>query len=352
MSEAERKKRQDYKENRKKWILIQVIAIALVSIIAIGSFVVYDRVNREYYIHYAEDGRVNYEVFLLENDFFEDESVGADKAYITSLIKNIEATLKYDLDMDADGVDFDYNYDVIAKVIVTDKNSGKTLYSPEETLVEKTTKSITDGNRVSVRETVDIDFARYNELATSFMKTYSAKNANATLVVSMNVNVLSRCDEFSENSDNSYSISMNMPLGDISTNVITSSSVPTAEKVLACQGAVSLNFLKVLGIVAAIIDALLAGTLVAFVYMTRNEDINYMIKVQKLVKSYRSFIQQMDGEFEKDGYQLVYIKTFVEMLGIRDTLQAPILMCENEDQTKTEFLIPTNTNILYIHESS
>ena len=56
MSEAERKRRQDYKENRLKWIIIQIAAIALVAIIAIGSFIVFDNMNRTYYIHYTESG--------------------------------------------------------------------------------------------------------------------------------------------------------------------------------------------------------------------------------------------------------------------------------------------------------
>jgi chorismate mutase len=44
------------------------------------------------------------------------------------------------------------------------------------------------------------------------------------------------------------------------------------------------------------------------------------------------------------------LSTFTEMLEIRDTIQSPILMDENEDKTCTHFLIPTNTNILYVYE--
>ena len=44
------------------------------------------------------------------------------------------------------------------------------------------------------------------------------------------------------------------------------------------------------------------------------------------------------------------IKTFTEMLGIRDTLQSPILVFENRDCTMTRFFIPTNTKILYVFE--
>ena len=58
----------------------------------------------------------------------------------------------------------------------------------------------------------------------------------------------------------------------------------------------------------------------------------------------------MEGEFDIAGYQIVVIKSFTEMLGIRDTLQAPVLMTENSDETMTQFLIPTNTKLLYVFE--
>ena len=58
----------------------------------------------------------------------------------------------------------------------------------------------------------------------------------------------------------------------------------------------------------------------------------------------------MDGEFDCDGYQIVSIQTFTEMLGIRDTIQSPLLMTENRDETMTRFLIPTDTNILYVFD--
>ena len=38
------------------------------------------------------------------------------------------------------------------------------------------------------------------------------------------------------------------------------------------------------------------------------------------------------------------------MLGIRDTIQSPVLMWENKDETMTQFFIPTSTKILYVFE--
>jgi hypothetical protein len=84
--------------------------------------------------------------------------------------------------------------------------------------------------------------------------------------------------------------------------------------------------------------------------LTKNEDVTYTAKVRKLVSSYSSYIQRMEGEFDDRGYQIIMIKTFNELLGIRDTIQSPILMTENRDKTLSRFLIPTNTKLLYVFE--
>ena len=68
MSEAERLRRQEYKRNRKKWILIQTVALILVGAFALTFFIVYDRMNRTYYIEYTESGKVDYKVNLKENN--------------------------------------------------------------------------------------------------------------------------------------------------------------------------------------------------------------------------------------------------------------------------------------------
>ena len=54
--------------------------------------------------------------------------------------------------------------------------------------------------------------------------------------------------------------------------------------------------------------------------------------------------------FETSGYQLIHVNTFDEMLEIRDTIQAPILMHENVDKTCAKFIIPTDSKLLYLYE--
>lgn len=351
MSEAEIKRRQDYKRNRKKWILIQAIAIAVIAAIALGSFLVYDRMNRTYYIEYTENGSVDYKVKYEDNSFFEEEWIGSGQSYVSSLVEGIQADFKYALNMDTSNVGFDYTYGITAQLIVSDKSTGDHIFDPTDVILPDTTIGVRLTDSFVIHESVFVDFEKYEALAHRFVETYGLNNATSMLVVTLNVDVLSSSNEFETNNENSYSVSLNIPLGEENFSMHSSSSVPAGEsKVLACQGAINQNVFLTFCIVAAVIAFILACVLIAFVYITRNEDVNYTIKVQKLVSAYRSFIQQIDGEFDTAGYQIVPIKTFVEMLGIRDTIQSPVLMSENKDQTKTQFFIPTNTKLLYVFE--
>ena len=54
MSEFEKLQRLEYKKNRKKWIGIHALAIAIALVIALASFAVFDGMNRTYYIEYGK----------------------------------------------------------------------------------------------------------------------------------------------------------------------------------------------------------------------------------------------------------------------------------------------------------
>ncbi len=351
MSEFEIRKRQEYKRNRKKWSIIQIVAIVIVACLALGSFLIYDRMNRTYYIEYSENSSIDYKVQYKENDFFGEEWIEKDQAYIVSLIESIAADFDYKLNMDANNVSFDYEYSINAALIIADKDTGAHYYMSEEELLPSVTASTRNRSRVQIAEQVNIDYNKYNAVAKSFINTYGLKNASSTLVVTLNVEVISTSEQFEQENSNKYSTALNIPLAVDTISMHITSSVPASEsKVLAYQAGVNQDLFLITGIVSSVIAAILGCVLAVFLHLTRNEDITYVARVRKLLNAYSSYIQRMDGEFEYEGYQPVMIKSFTEMLGIRDTIQSPILMTENRDETMTRFLIPTNTQLLYIYE--
>lgn len=351
MSEREVLRRQEYKQNRKKWLLIQAAALVLVVVIALGSFLIYDRMNRTYYIEYTESSAVDYKVKYQENDFFKDPWIGENQAYISFLIENVLTDFHYEMHMNATNVVFDYAYSVSARMEVADKDSGNPYYTVVEELVPCKQETAKGGNLVKIDQQVSIDFRHFNDMAKTFTGVYDLKNATSTLIVTLNVQMLSSCDQFEENNENSYSTAINIPLNEETMSFHLSASAPTAEnKVLAYKAAVNQKIFLISGYVTSGLSVLLALAMVIFMQVTKNEDVTYTARVRKLLSAYSSFIQRMDGDFDDEGYQILPIKTFTEMLGIRDTIQAPILMTENRDMTMSRFLIPTNTKLLYVYE--
>ena len=351
MSEAEIKRRQDYKRNRSKWIFIQTVAIVAAIVIALGSFLIFDRMNRTYYIEYTEGSSADYNVHYVNNEHFDSEWIKPGQSYVSSLTDVINARFRYHLDMNQVNVGFDYSYGITAQLVVADKTTGDHIYDPIEVLLPETKATVLRDDSLSIVQAADVNFAEYNKRAEEFIKIYNLKNADAHILVTMKVDVVSRCDQFENNNENNHTISLVIPLCQQNFSIKSTASAPSGEsKVLACNGGTGMIFFKVLAIVFSCLAVVFSGLLIAFVYLTRNEDVNYSNKVKKILNAYRSFIQQIEGEFNTEGYQIVQIKSFTEMLGIRDTIQSPVLMWENRDETMTQFLIPTATKLLYTFE--
>ena len=351
MSEEEKRKRSEYKRKRAAWKRFGLTLIILVSVFAIAMSLVYYKLNETYYISYEENGSVDYKVYLGENEFYDEEYLGSGQAYVSTLIENVVADFKYELAMESGNVSYDYSYKVDAQLIIKDKTSGNALFDPTYVLVPEVKAEKNSSDNLKIAETVDINYKEYNELAERFTKTYGISDAQSSLLVKMHVSVISQCESFEENTVNEYVTTLNIPLTAKTLNIQMTSTVPTAEsKILACDRAENKDVFKVMAIAGAGADLLLIVAFLLFIYLTRNTDINYAIKVKKLVNAYKSFIQKIINPFDTTGYQILVVDTFLEMLEIRDTIQSPILMNENEDQTKTSFLIPTNTKILYTYE--
>ncbi len=350
MSEAEKKRRHDYRRNRKKWILIQAFAILLVAIIGLSMFITYYKLNETYYISYTENGSSSYNVSLKDNEFFDSSTVESGKGYISEIIDKVNADFKYTVQMENVSAKFVHSHYVEAKLEIVDNHTKAVLYQPTFTLADRITATENRQN-VNISESVSVDYHEYDEMAQKFINAYGLTSVTTNLIITMYVDIEGSNSQFECNAANTYSTSVVIPLREQTISISTaSSSAGDQTHTLACKRDIDPEIFKIIAIICAALCVVGGAILTAFVLLTRNEDINYEIKVKKLLNSYRSYIQIITNEFDSEGYQLLSISTFNEMLAIRDTIQSPILMNENEDKTRTLFLIPTNTKILYVFE--
>ncbi len=351
MSETEKKKRAGHRKKRRIAITVLSILLVLVTLATAAFGVALYKLNKTLYIDYTEEGLVDYQVHLKPNGFYEESVLPAGQSYVASLIDSVTAKFTYALETEANNVDYEYSYYIDAQLVVTDTATDVAIFNPIYTVKEKQTLSQNSASKLAITELVALDYAHYNALAESFVSTYELSGTECALVARMHVTVLSICEDFEEDTQNEYVVALSIPLTTRTVNVEISSSVPRAEsKILACEKGFDRDLFVSAITHGSITDGVLLVALILVALLTRSTDITYAIKVKKLVNAYRSFIQQIKNPFVTDGYQILLVSTFNEMLEIRDTINAPVLMYENEDKTCTQFIIPTSTNLLYIFE--
>ena len=350
MSEKEKKKRDIYRKNREKWIFVQILLIAVVTIAVAVSAIVSVNLESKYYIGYQERGSVDYTVFLKDNEFYSEGYLDKNQSYVASLIDRIIADFSYEIDMDTDDVNYRYSYSINARLEIIDDSSGVAIFNPEYELVKEQNKNQSSSDRLRVNEIVVINYDEYNDLANRFLDTYDLSNTTSNIVLTMKVDVLSDCDAFSGSAADTYTSQLRSPLTTKTVNVKMTSTVPDAEaNMIACMRGAGSEVFRTTAIVLGVLDALMIALLAAFIYFTRTADITYAARVKKILSQYKSYIQKINNLFETKGYQIIMVDTFDEMLEIRDTIQAPILMHENADQTCCKFMIPTDSKLLYTY---
>ena len=156
-------------------MLTQAIILCVVVAMALGSFLIYTRLNKTYYIEYTESSTSDYKVHYRENTFFEEEWLASGQSYVSALADDIRADFHYEMHMDTSNVAFDYTYELLAQLVISDKTSGAHIYDPTEVIVPKTTKSVAGADKFYVDQSAIIDFAQYNTLANQFINVYGSR---------------------------------------------------------------------------------------------------------------------------------------------------------------------------------
>lgn len=349
MSELEKIKRDLYQRKRKKIIWIQMLIVGILTLATIITSTLFISNNKNAYVGYTEEGKVIYRAYLADNDFYEEEYLNGSHAYVASLINKMTADFSYDVKMEIDNVNFQYTYKIDAQLIVKDKESKTKIYdSFHEVLYEETSDS--SGDELNVKKLVEFDYQKFNKKADEFNRTYNLKNTENILLVKMTINVIGMCESFQNDNQDVYTITLSLPLMQTVVSPSVSATVPTGEQKIIVKDVSSFKNLKISAIVLGCLDLLAIIILVLYIILSIDKHIDYARKVKKLVSNYDSYIQQILTPFDFSGYQVLKINSFKGLLEIRDTVQSPLLMYENEDKTCSQFFITTAEKVLYLYE--
>lgn len=353
MPEEEKIRRSLYKSKRKKLIMILSFAIAILLLCTtIFGFVFY-KLNTTFYVKYTEKSDMSYSVKLKPNDFYEEEVLEEGMTYVVELIDTIQTELNYALSIKKPSIEYSYNYIIDAVTIIKEKNTKSVVLSKEENLYKSDVKTVSSDKTLQINHTINVDFNKYNDEVTNFVNQLMLKEqVECELLINAQINIVGNCQEFVQEKAESHDLSIKVPLATNLSEIQITSSIPAyQQKNLACKSDASeRNVILVLFIIFGSVSALIVIALIIVIYLTRNDDINYEIKVKRIVSNYKSYIQKLLSKFDFTGYKVLKLESFNDLIEIRDTIQQPILMYENEHKTSTKFIVPADSGLVYLFE--
>ncbi len=335
---------------RRNTIIIYVCVISFIFIVSLFFLLLYINKSHVQYVKYSESSTVDYDVYLKENDFFDNKVMPKNNQYISELIDYIRANFKYDLSLKNLNVDYQYSYRIEANVIVSDQVTKKTLYEYDETLLDTQTFNTNDVN-VSINELVNIDYNKYNDLILDFVSLYDLSEVDSMLYVKLYVDVKGSCDSESENTSNESVTTLEIPLTYKTMSIdIVDNLVNNDDNVMICSKPLPINFMfAVISGLAFLLDIILLIDMLCYIRKTRSAKTLYEKELKRILNNYRSYIQKVNNKFTLTGYQVLKVDNFTDMLEIRDTTNQPILMVENGTKNSAYFVIPTSTKLLYTY---
>lgn len=350
-------KRKDVKKilitqtKRRSAIISFSFAIVLIMLLSSTFFAVYKSKSKAQYVNYSESAFTDYKVNLKSNEFFNENQLDNNKQYIADLIDTITTNFNYQINIDNKEIEYKYKYRIDAEMLVKEKNSQNILYSKTENVLEEKENNAKSSLSVSINESLNIDFSKYNNYVEKFISTYKLDNTESFLYINMYVSVAGDCEEYSESVSKTTTMSVVVPLTqktisiDVSDNIIN-----TKNNVLQCSTLKAEDKVYiVLGVLFLIIALALVVYIVRYVIKTQSAETIYEKELKKILNNYGTYIQMLGNDFYFRDYHMLKVNSFEDMLEIRDTIRQPILMRENSEKTGAYFIIPSSTKLLYIY---
>lgn len=349
MSNLEKARRDYHNKWRKRCIRLQTFIVCLLAALTLLSLFTSNKIRKNTYVPYTEEGNVIHRAYLADNEFFDENYLNGSHAYVASLIDEMTADFSYQLEMAVDDVQFRYTYRIDAQIEIKDKASNSPIFNPVENILPPTSK-VANGKRLTINELVTLDYNEYNRIAQEFVSSYNVENTVNTLIARMHVDVVGISETFAEDSTGEYVIELHIPLLENTVKPSVSTTVPAGVQTVVAKDTKAQNTFKRLGFGFGVLTLIALAVLGLFVLLSRDKHADYARRVQMLVSNYKSYIQKILDEYDTTDYQVIRVEEFTELLEIRDTIRQPIFMYENEDKTSTKFFVVTCLKTIYSYE--
>ena len=324
------------RNNKIKLGLSSIILIVLGALIILSYF----KTNTNEYNKYTENANVNYDVELKQNDYYPEDYEFENNTLIATLINNLNINFNYNLKLE-EKQEYTYSYKITAKTKVQSEDDSTTIYETTDELVNKEEQTSNSEN-LNIIENIKINYDEYNDKISKFVKLYSLNETNNMLELNMEVKIINKYDGTQINKEKNV-MTLTIPLTTKTVNISIGQNVIQDEgQILSKKGEYSqedVKYLLVIGIIIELIGILIFIKFIKYLFETRSAETMYDQQLKMILFNYKNFIQQTNNKVNEKDYKVIQINTFNEMIGLRDTIQSPILMYTVENERKTYFTI-------------
>lgn len=329
-------------DNMNRKLNIRIFGVLTVILIVLGLvfLLIHFSVNKTQYIEYNENGDINYDVLLDENDFFENNILESDSQYIAKIVNGIDANFKYNMNIEND---FIYKYKITADVEVIEKQTSKPLYEASEDIIS--TSSRMGNTSFEINEKVFVDYKKYNDLINKFINTYNLKNTISSLELNMYVDISS--NGLTMKNYVSPVMTLKIPLA-VNTLAIDTDNKLSNGSTLMINSSIEKEYvwLKIACTIWVVDFCILLGAILYYISTATPEE-KYKFKLKNILNSYGSYISVVEDNFDISEYKVLKVTNFIDLLEIRDTIHVPIIMVEDKSTMVTYFAIPQNEFLYY-----
>ena len=295
-------------------------------------------------LDYSENGNVNYNISLIDNDYYSSRNLEGGRQYISSLIDKISADFRYNSFFE-DKVVLAYSYNIVGRLYIFSKE-GNVLLDEEYPLVD-TKEDTIYGNKINLSNKLEIDYQKYNQLAEEYTKRF-APDATSKLIVRMNINYNGTYQKFVDsNLRHKTYIDMEIPLlKDSFTINIDDSALKGTDSYKEITMKTGINTIySYFGLSCLIIATMLSIRFISLIMVLKPKKSKYCSLRDGYLKDYDRIIVNTKTLPKFTDANIIDCYDFNELLDAQETLELPINYHEIVKNQKCVFFIKNGKEI-------
>lgn len=320
-----------------------VLLILIVGIILLKRSLLFDT---EKITKYNEKSNLDYKVYLLENEFYEQAYLGKDMLYVANLIDKIAVDFDYTF-IGEEKESIDFNYKIVATLSINNSANSKLYFEKSYVLLDSKTVSMVDSDTQNIKETINVNYQYYNALANSFKNQYGL-DADSKLTIYMLVNK-KNAEDSNFVLDDIGVMNIQIPLTERSVDIrLDYKEINETSNIVKRRKPTIKDYIPIISAgVLIILSMILMVKAIRRIDCLRIRKSEYDKYILKLLKEYDRLIAESSTLLSFEGKEIITITKFSELLDIHDNLQLPIMYYEVSKHKECYFYV-CHENMVYL----